>query len=61
MRTGTQIIGKSKALTVKDLMKILKRMPEDAKVMVPSHTRAGYYQIHTDGVEFDDDKIHLGN
>lgn len=61
MRKGNVIIGKSKALTAKDLIKILKRVPEDAKIMVPSHMSAGYYQIHNDGVEFDDEKVHIGN
>ena len=61
MRTGTQIIGKSKLLTAKDLIKILKRVPEDTQIMVPSHTYAGYYCIWTDSVEFDDEKVHIGN
>jgi hypothetical protein len=61
MRTGTQIIGKSKLLTAKDLIKILKRVPEDTQIMVPSHMSAGYYCIRTDSVEFDDEKVHIGN
>ena len=61
MRTAEQILGKSKAMTVKDLMKILKKMPEDAKVMVPSHCSAGYYVVNSVGVSFDDEKIHIGD
>jgi hypothetical protein len=48
-------------MTVKDLMKILKKMPEDAKVMVPSHCSAGYYVVNSVGVSFDDEKIHIGD
>ena len=61
MRTAEQILGKSKSMTVKDLKKVLKHLPDDAVVQVPSHMSAGYYTVHSSGIKFDDEKIWIGD
>lgn len=61
MRTATQILGKPKVMTAKDLIKILKRVPDDAKIQVPSHCDSGYYTLNSDAISFDDEKVWIGD
>lgn len=60
MRTATQMFGKVKPMTAKDLIKILRKVPEDTRIQVPSHCDDGFYTISSDGVSFDDEKVLIG-
>ena len=60
MRTAEQILGKWKVMTAKDLIKILKKVPENAQIVVPSHCSAGCYSVGSSQVLFDDEKVQIG-
>jgi hypothetical protein len=47
-------------MTAKDLIKILKKVPENAQIVVPSHCSAGCYSVGSSQVLFDDEKVQIG-
>ena len=59
MRTATCIIGEKSNMTVGDLKKILKRMDDSAPVHVPQEM-GGTYNVSSEDVAFDENKIVIG-